>query len=129
MVKSKFYVRSSRRHRRNSEDRHIPMNGKNTYVLGKNVLPGDTVCLRGNTFGLVTSVRRDEDANEVILTVQNENLKTFEMIKGMYDRTYVREYPVTRFNRRRYSRNRAGYDSMYDGQVFTTVDFDVREAV
>lgn len=91
----------------NSEDRHIGRNGTETRIFAKNIMEGDAFLLSGDRIGKVVSNRvtvRPRRRYTAKITVKTPSGKTFERVVDGDTRIAIREYPETRFERRRMSR-------------------------
>lgn len=91
----------------NKEDRHIGRNGKDTRVLAKNIMQGDEFLLSGDRSGTVVKNNvtvRPRRRYTAKITVKTPSGKTFERVVDGSTRIMIREYPETRFMRRRMSR-------------------------
>lgn len=101
----------------NTEDSHISPRGTETRIMAKNLIPGDHFVLNGGKVGKVKKVnvnRRSRGNTNVTFSVTNENRKTFTKVMDGSNKVLIREYPATRFERRRLSRmghNRPNYKS------------------
>lgn len=99
----------------NTEDAHISPKGTDTRVLAKNVMEGDEFLLSGDRVGRVMSNRvtvQPRGKTVARMTVRTPKGKTFEKVLEGTTRVMIREYPATRFERRRMSRrgnNRPNY--------------------
>lgn len=99
----------------NVEDAHISPSGTDTRVLAKNVMPGDEFLLSGDRVGTVVSnsvTIKPRGATVARMMVKTPKGKTFEKVLDGTTRVMIREYPETRFERRRMSRrgnNRPNY--------------------
>lgn len=99
----------------NVEDAHISPKGTDTRVLAKNVMEGDEFLLSGDRIGRVVSNRvtiKPRGETVARMTVRTPKGKTFEKVLDGSVRVMIREYPATRFERRRMSRrgtNRPNY--------------------
>jgi hypothetical protein len=91
----------------NREDAHISPKGTDTRVLAKNVMEGDEFLLSGDRVGRVVSNRvtiKSRGGYVARMTVRTPKGKTFEKVLEGDARVMIREYPETRFERRRMSR-------------------------
>ena len=99
----------------NREDSHISPNGTDTRVMAKNVMVGDEFLLSGDRVGRVLENRvtiKPRGQYVSRLRVRTPRGKTFEKTIDGSTRVMIREYPETRFERRRASRRgdrRANY--------------------
>jgi hypothetical protein len=92
---------------RNVEDAHISPNGTDTRVMAKNVMAGDEFLLSGDRVGRVLENRvivKPRGQYVARMRVRTPRGKTFEKTIDGNTRVAIREYPETRFERRRASR-------------------------
>lgn len=105
----------------NVEDAHISPAGTDTRVLAKNVMQGDEFLLSGDRVGTVVSntvVLKPRGKTVARMVVRTPKGKTFEKVLEGTTRVMIREYPATRFERRRMSRrgiNRPNYRKSRNG--------------
>ena len=91
----------------NVEDAHISPQGTDTRVLAKNVMEGDVFLLSGDRMGKVISNRvtiKPRGKYVARIEVRTPSGKRFERVVDGTTRVMIREYPTTRFERRRASR-------------------------